>query len=70
LNSYTTSVHEPGRHIKKKAPATSPTTRAIIAHLVRLADPDQRTDRDTNTTMLEMMRVQRRTIREVLGGAR
>ncbi len=43
----------------------SATTQKIIDHLLRLADPDRRDDPEVETTMLIMMRVQRRTIREV-----
>lgn len=43
---------------------------AIIGHLLRLAHPDRRNDPDTGTTMLEMMRVQRRAIGEVLESVR
>lgn len=70
MNSYKISVPERGRRAKQKPPAASATTRAIIAHLLRVADPDRRGDPDTDTTMLEMMRVHRRTIREVVGGVR
>ncbi len=45
---------------------TSVTTQNIIEHLLRLADPARRDDPDVETTMLVMMRVQRRTIREVV----
>lgn len=44
----------------------SATTQKIIDHLLRLADPDRRDDPEVETTMLVMMRVQRRTIREVV----
>jgi hypothetical protein len=44
----------------------SATTQRIIDHLLRLADPDRRDDPQVETTMLIMMRVQRRTIREVV----
>ena len=44
----------------------SATTKTIINHLLRLADPDRRDDPDVETTMLLMMRVHRRTIREVV----
>jgi hypothetical protein len=44
----------------------SATTQEIIDHLLRLADPDRRDDPELETTMLVMMRVQRRTIREVV----
>ena len=42
------------------------TTQKIIDHPLRLADPDRRDDPEVETTMLVMMRVQRRTIREVV----
>ena len=45
----------------------SATTQKIIDHLLRLADPDRRDDPEVETTMLVMMRVQRRTVREVRG---
>jgi hypothetical protein len=45
----------------------SATTQKIIDHLLRLASPDRRDEPDVETTMLVMMRVQRRTIREVVG---
>lgn len=48
----------------------SATTQKIINHLLGLADPDRRDDPEVETTMLVMMRVQKRTIREVVGGAR
>lgn len=44
----------------------SATTQKIIDHLLRLADPDHRYDPEVETTMLVMMRVQRRAIREVV----
>jgi hypothetical protein len=44
----------------------SATTQKIIDHLLRLAEPDRRDDPEVETTMLVMMRVQRRTIREVV----
>ena len=44
----------------------SATTQKIIDHLLRLADSDRRDDPEVETTMLVMMRVQRRTIREVV----
>lgn len=44
----------------------SATTQKIIDHLLRLADPERREDPEVETTMLVMMRVQRRTIREVV----
>jgi hypothetical protein len=57
------------KHKRIRAPrrgAPSATTQKIIDHLLRLADPDRREDPDIETTMLIMMRVQRRTIREVV----
>ena len=42
------------------------TMQQIIDLLLRPADPDRRDDPDVETTMLVMMRVQRRTIREVV----
>jgi len=45
----------------------SATTQNIIDHLLRLADPDRRDDPDVETTMVVTMRVQRRTIREIVG---
>jgi hypothetical protein len=53
---------------KRETP--SATTQKIINHLLRLADPERRDDPDVETTMLLMMRVQRRAIREVVGGAK
>ncbi len=44
----------------------SATTQKIIDHLLRLADPQHRDDPEVETTMLVMMRVQRRTIREAV----
>lgn len=44
----------------------SATTQKIIDHLLRLAGPERREDPEVETTMLIMMRVQRRTIREVV----
>ena len=44
----------------------SATTQKIIDHLLRLADPERRGDSEIETTMLVMMRVQRRTIRDVV----
>jgi hypothetical protein len=44
----------------------SATTQKIIDHLLRLADPNRRDDPDIETTMLVMMRIQRRAIREVV----
>lgn len=44
----------------------SSTTQKIIDHLLRLADSDHRVDPEIETTMLVMMRVQRRAIREVV----
>ncbi len=49
---------------KRGTPST--TTQKIIDHLLRLADPDRRDDPEVETTMLVMMRVQRRAIREVV----
>ena len=45
----------------------SATTQKIIDHLLRLVDPDRRDDPEAETTMLVMMCVPRRTIREVVG---
>jgi hypothetical protein len=47
----------------------SATTQKIINHLLRLADPDRRDDPEVETTMLVMMRVQKRTVRRAVGGA-
>jgi hypothetical protein len=44
-----------------KRGTSSATTQKIIDHLLRLADPE------VETTMLVMMRVQRPTIRKVVG---
>jgi len=44
----------------------SATTQKIIDHLLGLADPNRRDDPEVETTMLVMMRVQRRAIREVV----
>jgi hypothetical protein len=45
----------------------SATTQKIIDHLLSLADPDRRRDDpEVETTMLVMMRVQRRAIRQVI----
>lgn len=45
----------------------SATTQKIIDHLLRLADPDRRRDDpEVESTMLVMMRVQQRAIREVV----
>ena len=44
----------------------SATTQKIIDHLLRLADPGRRDDPEVETTMLLMMRVQRRTVHEVV----
>jgi hypothetical protein len=48
----------------------SATTQKIMDHLLRLADPDRRDEPEVETTMLVVMRVQRRTIREVVGEKR
>jgi hypothetical protein len=45
----------------------SATTQKIIDHLLRLADPERHDDPEVEATMLVMMRVHRRTIREVVG---
>jgi hypothetical protein len=45
----------------------SATTQKIIDHLLGLADSGRRDDPEFETTMLLMMRVQRRTVREVVG---
>ena len=50
-----------------KRGAPSATTQKIIDHLLRLADPGRRDDPEVETTMLLMRRVQRRTVREVVG---
>ena len=47
----------------------SVTTQKIIDHLLSLAEPDRRGDPEVETTMLVMMRVQRRTVRRAVGGA-
>jgi hypothetical protein len=47
----------------------SATTQKIIEHLLHLADPDRRDDPEVETTMLVMMRVQKRTVRRAVGGA-
>ena len=44
----------------------SATTQKIIDHLLRPADPERRDDPEVESAMLVMMRVQRRTIREVV----
>jgi len=50
-----------------KCAPPSATTLKIIGELLRAADPDRLGDPDVDETMLVMMRVQRRTIREVTG---
>lgn len=49
-----------------KRATPSATTQKIIDHLLRLADPDRRDDPEVETTMLVMMRVQHRAIRDVV----
>ncbi len=49
-----------------KRGTSSATTQKIIDHLLRLANPDRHDDPEVETTMLVMMRVQRRAIREVV----
>ena len=61
---------KPNRIRVPKRRRPSATTEKIIDHLLRIADPDRRDDPDVQTTMLVMMRVQRRAIREVVGGAK
>ncbi len=46
----------------------SATTQKIIDHLLRLAELDRRDDPEVETTMLVMMRVQKRTVRRAAGG--
>ncbi len=46
----------------------SATTQKIIDHLLRLADQDRRDDLEVETTMLVMMRVQKRTVRHAERG--
>jgi hypothetical protein len=48
----------------------SASTQKIIDDLLRLADPDRHVDLEVEAAMLVMMHVQRRTLREVLGGGR
>jgi len=69
LNSYTTSVPERVRRVNRKLPAASATTQRVIDYLVSLSDPKVRRDAEVTTTALEMMRVQRSTIRRAVGGA-
>jgi hypothetical protein len=69
LNSYTISVPERGLRAKRKLPASSTTTQRVIDYLVSLSDPNVRRDPEVTTTALEMMRVQRSTIRRAVGGA-
>lgn len=68
MNSYKISVPERGRWAKQKPPATSATTRRIIGYLVTLSDAKVVRDPEVTTTALEMMRVQRPTIRRAVGG--
>ena len=69
MNSYTTSVPERAKRAKRKPPATSTTTQRVIDYLVALSDPKVRRDPEVTMTTLEMMRVQRSTIRRAVGGA-
>lgn len=69
MNSYTTSVPERFPRAKRKLPAASATTHRVIDYLVALSDPKVRRDPEVTTTALEMMRVQRPTIRRAVGGA-
>ena len=69
MNSYKISVSERGRAAKQKPPAASATTRRIIDYLVNLSDPKVARDPEVTTTAMEMMRLQRPTIRRALGGA-
>jgi hypothetical protein len=69
LNSYTTSVPEGFRRAKRKPPAASTTTQRVIDYLVSLSDSKVQRDPEVTTTALEMMRVQRSTIRRAVGGA-
>ena len=69
MNSYTTSVPERVRRVNRKLPAASATTQRVIDYLVSLSDPKVRRDAEVTTTALEMMRVQRSTIRRAVGGA-
>jgi hypothetical protein len=69
LNSYTTSVPERVRRAKRKLPAASATTQRVIDYLVSLSDPNVRRDPEVTTTALELMHVQRSTIRRAVGGA-
>ncbi len=69
MNSYKTSVPERFRRTKRKLPAASATTQRVIDYLVSLSDPKVRRDPEVTTTALEMMRVQRSTIRRAVGGA-
>jgi hypothetical protein len=68
LNSYKISVSEPSRRAKQKPPAASATTQRVIDYLVALSDPKVARDPDVTTTAMEMMRLQRPTIRRALGG--
>ncbi len=56
-------MRKPQRETEEDSCAT---TQKIIDHLLRLADPERRGDSEIETTMLVMMRVQRRAIREVV----
>ena len=50
-----------------RRPRPSATTQRIIDHMLSLADPKRRDgDPEVETTMLLLMRVQRRSIREVV----
>ena len=69
MNSYTTRVPDRVQRAKLKPPATSTTTQRVIDYLVSLSDPKVRRDPELTTTALQMMRVQRSTIRRAVGGA-
>jgi hypothetical protein len=68
LKSYKISVPERSRCGKQKPPAASATTQRVIDYLVALSDPKVARDPDATTTVMEMMRLQRPTIRRALGG--
>ena len=54
-----------------RRPRPSATTQRIIDHMLSLADPKRQSeDPEVETTTLLLMRLQRRAIREVVGGGR
>jgi hypothetical protein len=69
LNSYKISVSERSAAAKQNPPAASATTQRIIDYLIALSDPKVSRDSEVTAAALEMMRLQRPTIRRAVGGA-